>query len=1069
MATFTVTLGTEAAPIEVTSLGVRGNADTYNINGGYLRVDCDLRYGLNAAAAASMGNITLSATFGGTIEFSTAKVRLIPYNTGSGTVPAGDTVVSVGSASGKLICVYSALTAAPTAVGGAMPASGFIKIRAWNSVAFAAGAFTGISATATGPEEPGWLEIPGSDTYTVTVNRLNKFKVRGEYFYFRGVTTSGTRATTYQIPTHGNAVYIAGVEVETGTDTGVYEFYPTVFGLTATYPDVGTEEARGKVCWLDTANGLIRFGHDGTNSTGGYLPPSGRKIRIPNIFFVCCTTTGTNVVPNATADTRLEFLTTGGGVIDIETCCMNWYLNLLQPFSVNLQNVIISEALVLKECASAIAWNKVLVGITSTGIFLPFDFGTNLAGGTLTDCIFARTSAGSSGNAMVSAANCSGFTFTDVVFLCLVKAASSNAGSFVGVRVYDTVFIRPKLIGCVRFALSTCSDITVTDAICIDRLGSFTRPNTAGVMYLYDLLLSTVRCMFEGVSFPVANNQPAGGLLQIGATGCSDITMRNMGSPSNILEGGVAGLVYATYTQVTTTATATTSAAHNLGPGSSIYVRVCSNTSIIALGLKAVLTVPTSTTFTFACTTGSTTGNFSYEITTLGAILTIWTGVQASRIRVQHVYVRNNRLAISVGDNSSKDIRLEHVHGSDYALPGFWGALDCVCREVAQLFPTTAQTSVYGTHWLICPLPDLPISADAVSWTRNTTTITVTNNGHRLRVGDIIYVHTTSVPASILVGAKTITAAANENTFTFTGINSGAASGTLSYWVQRCMIGVHFNEPSAATTDQVVLTGKAAFTSAGTLAMPAANDSAEFIYPGVIQNISAFLNAVPYMAAGTIADYHITYSVDGGTTYHNLQRTIAATSGTSGTYVVGFASTTGVEVGDFVTGTGIGSGAKVQSLNSTTVTLDVLNTATVSGNIVFNYIGNETALNTAGFPFRIKFVSKAGSATALRNIAVRARLSESAWNQYPLDFYTLTITGLPVGTDVVVLTAGTTTILTQTDQIPGTTYEYIYSAAQTVDIGFIKPGYVVQYIRNLVLGAANSTIPVALVPDRNYS
>lgn len=1068
MATFTVTLGTEAAPIEVTSLGVRGNADTYNINGGYLLVDCDLRYGLNAAAAASMGNITLSATLGGTIEFSTAKVRLIPYDTGSGTVPAGDTVVSVGSASGKLICVYSALNAAPAAVGAAMPASGFIKIRAWNSVSFAAGAFTGITATATGPDEPGWLEIPGSDTYTVTVNRLNKFKVRGNYFYFRGTTTSGSRATTYQIPTHGNAVYVAGVEVESATGSEIYEFYPAVFGVTATYADVGTEVDRGKVCWLDTANGLVRFGHDGTNSTGGYLPPSGRKIRIPNIFFVCCTTTGTNTVPNATTTTRQEFLTTGGGAIDIDTCCMNWYLNLVQPFSVSLQNVIISEALLLKECASAIAWNKVLVGVTSTTAFLPFDFSTNLAGGTLTDCTFVRMSATSSGQAMISAVDCSGFTFTNPIFLCLLKATSSATGSFIGTRVYNTSFILPKLIGCVRFALTTCSDIYVEDAICVDRLGSVTRPNTIGVMFLYDLVLSTVRCLFDGVSFPVPNNQPAGGLLQIGPTGCADITMRNMGTAASPLEGGVAGLVYATYTQVTTTATATTVADHNLVPGSSIYVRVCSNTSIIALGLKAVLTTPTSTTFTFACTTGSTTGNFSYEISTLGAILTIAAPAQASRVRVQHIYVRNNRIAISVGDNSSKDIRLEHVHSSDYALPA-WNALDCVGREVAQLFPTAAQTSVYGTHWLICPIPDLPISADSVSWTRTTTTATVTNNGHRLRVGDIIYVHTTSAPTTILVGIKTIVTAANENTFTFACINAGAASGTISYWVQRCMIGVHFNEPSAATTDQVVLTGKSAFTSAGTLYMPAADDSAEFIYPGLIQNVSAFLNATPYMATGTISDYHITYSVDDGTTYHNLQRTIAATSGTNGTYVVGFASTTGVEVGDFVTGTGIGSGAKVQSFNSTTVTLDVLNTATVSGNIVFSYIGNETALNTAGFPFRIKFVSKAGSATALRNIAVRARLSESAWNEYPLDFYTLTITGLPVGTDVVVLTAGTTTILTQTDQIPGTTYEYIYSAAQTVDIGFIKPGYVVQYIRNLVLGAANSTIPVALVPDRNYS
>jgi len=89
--------------------------------------------------------------------------------------------------------------------------------------------------------------------------------------------------------------------------------------------------------------------------------------------------------------------------------------------------------------------------------------------------------------------------------------------------------------------------------------------------------------------------------------------------------------------------------------------------------------------------------------------------------------------------------------------------------------------------------------------------------------------------------------------------------------------------------------------------------------------------------------------------------------------------------------------------------------------------------------------------------------------QYPLDVNTVTFTGLPTGCDVVVLTAGTSTILAQQDAGAGTTFAYTYSGAQSIDIGFIKAGYVPQYIRNLSLTTTDSSIPVSLTIDRNYA
>lgn len=81
---------------------------------------------------------------------------------------------------------------------------------------------------------------------------------------------------------------------------------------------------------------------------------------------------------------------------------------------------------------------------------------------------------------------------------------------------------------------------------------------------------------------------------------------------------------------------------------------------------------------------------------------------------------------------------------------------------------------------------------------------------------------------------------------------------------------------------------------------------------------------------------------------------------------------------------------------------------------------------------------------------------------------TVTFTGFPVGTDIVVLTAGTTTVLVAIDQNATTSYAYTYSGTPTIDVGFINQGFIPFYIRGLTLGTVSSSIPVALSIDRNY-
>jgi hypothetical protein len=93
----------------------------------------------------SLGNFNPSGTGGFFIEGR--NVRWMAYDTGSGNVPAIGTTVSQGGVSGYLLGVWADLLSAPTAVGAANPASGFIKFREVSGGTFSAGAITGICYT----------------------------------------------------------------------------------------------------------------------------------------------------------------------------------------------------------------------------------------------------------------------------------------------------------------------------------------------------------------------------------------------------------------------------------------------------------------------------------------------------------------------------------------------------------------------------------------------------------------------------------------------------------------------------------------------------------------------------------------------------------------------------------------------------------------------------------------------------------------------------------------------------------------------------------------------------------
>lgn len=206
----------------------RTAGEVMTINGGLFTQRTDTRR--HATSPASFtgtfgGNCVVSATLGGGILFDGRNVRWLAYNSGSGNMPAIGTSVTQGGVSGYLLSVHSSLTATPTAVGAAIPASGFMKFREVTGGNYSAGALSGITASATGADVTGWLEIVMDQSGNWNIPRLGNFTVRGKWFYLDN--TTGSAGQILQTPTLGGG---AGTECP-----GVWVSEPPVTITNATW------------------------------------------------------------------------------------------------------------------------------------------------------------------------------------------------------------------------------------------------------------------------------------------------------------------------------------------------------------------------------------------------------------------------------------------------------------------------------------------------------------------------------------------------------------------------------------------------------------------------------------------------------------------------------------------------------------------------------------------------------------------------------------------------------------------------------------------------------------------
>jgi hypothetical protein len=260
-----------------------------------------------------------------------------------------------------------------------------------------------------------------------------------------------------------------------------------------------------------------------------------------------------------------------------------------------------------------------------------------------------------------------------------------------------------------------------------------------------------------------------------------------------------------------------------------------------------------------------------------------------------------------------------------------------------------------------------------------------------------------------------------------TGATTGQVSVYGTHWMTRFTSATAgfaellCNEPTVASAPQCFASGGSPqFNSSGSVLLTKVGDQVTWEMPFFAVGYTAFTNSAP-----VITGTNVTYSANARWGNHDLHFQVDTGSGYGGTWL---------------------------NLTAAALIANTFNAAT-------------------GFKLKIRATCAVAAATNVitnMRVALTTTAIAQQTNLYPLSVNTVTFTGLPTGCDVVVLTAGTSTILAQADAHPLSSYGFVYEGTPTVDVGFIKPGFIPFYIRNLALGSTNSSLPVAMSADRNY-
>jgi hypothetical protein len=425
-------------------------------------------------------------------------------------------------------------------VSAAIGATGYIKVGGVTGGNFAAGALTGITATASGADVQGWIEVRGADTGSLTVPRIGA--VESVEAYFEIGTTNGTRGQVIPCPTCATvASTFPGVWIETAAGSGIYEPYASVGTVVA----LATHRTDASMKVITQTTGGIRIGNDGTNGVF-YLPPTGCKVRIPATLLTTCTRTagsgsGPRVLPNATLTTRQEFVTTGAGYFDLRGVMSQWYMNFLQAYYVKYKGCAIADTMVLQEIASPLDVSDCLVAPTVAQLNFGLNVVSCFAGGTIQNSVFNRFSLAASGAYIAQLNYVTGVAFSGNKYRSGTLRANATTGAINSTQAVNCTFTNETLIGG-RGLFVGAQNCTFNNTAYYDHTITTTTAST-NPMSIWEFTTGGNGNTVEGISLPLAANGPYTALVTVNS--CYNTLFKNVGTYASKLtmNASVTGLL----------------------------------------------------------------------------------------------------------------------------------------------------------------------------------------------------------------------------------------------------------------------------------------------------------------------------------------------------------------------------------------------------------------------------------------------------------------------------------------------------------------------------------------------
>jgi hypothetical protein len=523
------------------------NGETLTINGGSVTIDADVRWNQQAAV---FGAVTLSATLGGSFLIDGTQVWEVPFSASSGNVPTQNALGSNGvtggtsGATGELTRVWASASLDPATAGGAMPATGFIKLRSKTGNFQNGETITlpgGATVTASGAGKRSWIHVVGLGVTSgtggrLTIPRLGTFEAEGDWYEIG--TTNGNDDQTFQFPV---ADHCPAIWIETAPSSGVYEIWLNA-GPRWLDGAVATGDKRGQYFGMDATTGVITIAAR-TGNTAGLKPTSGCKVRVPNVILsqAIAANYAANNMPT-TNTFRYGFSTTSAGSVIMDKVSCNWLPVTSAAFEVDIQNSGIASLVSFVNTGTTVNLENVGIGLVNAEVVTPVNIATSYGGGTLTDVFAARRL--TVANALVFVlSDTADFTLTrcrgDIFGVATTNAPVATCSCFETTRAINTTMVDCVAVGGIGLDIQPGFGVTCTGLQFASRtIGTTQTTDTAAAI---SAAAGSTNIFIDGFSNfdGIANVHPYNNIIAT-ASGVNGCEIRNIGTPAAPYDMGTA-------------------------------------------------------------------------------------------------------------------------------------------------------------------------------------------------------------------------------------------------------------------------------------------------------------------------------------------------------------------------------------------------------------------------------------------------------------------------------------------------------------------------------------------------